>query len=100
MIRINLLGLVRPKLKAKAVPLEAKLQILFLVLAVVFAAVVVTVHWYTLREDVKKLEDSISLLNAQKVRMAQLQKEIDQFGGRKKLLQSRVDVIESLRKGQ
>lgn len=100
MIRINLLGLVRPKLKAKAVPLEAKLQILFLVLAVVFAAVAVTVHWNVLRGDVKRLDDGIRDKKADKDRMAQLQKEIDQFDRRKKLLQSRVDVIESLRKGQ
>lgn len=100
MIRINLLGLARPKVKAKAVPLEAKLQGLFLVLAVVLAAVWLGVHWYTLQDRLKALDADIARKQADKTRMAQLQKEIDQFDRRKKLLQSRVDVIEALRKGQ
>lgn len=100
MIRINLLGLVRPKIKAKAVPLESKLQGLFLALAVVLAGIWLGVHWYTLRDRVKTLDTDIARKTADKTRMGQLQKEIDQFDRRKKLLQSRVDVIESLRKGQ
>lgn len=100
MIKINLLGLERPKVKAKAVPLETRLQIFLLILCLAAAGGWLGLRYYTYVDDIKKLQAEITKKEADKLRMAQLQKEIDQFERRKKLLQSRIDVIETLKKGQ
>ncbi len=44
MIRINLLGQARPKATKQAVPLEATMQIIFLLVALGLAAVVLSVY--------------------------------------------------------
>lgn len=100
MIKINLLGAPRPKVKAKAVPLETRLQIFLLILCLLAAGGWLTLRYLTYKSDLQKIQTEIAKKEADKVRMAQLQKEIDQFERRKKLLQSRIDVIESLRKNQ
>lgn len=100
MIKINLLGAARPKVKAKAVPLETRLQIFLLILCLLAAGGWLTLRYLTYKSDLQKIQTEIAKKEADKVRMAQLQKEIDQFERRKKLLQSRIDVIESLRKNQ
>lgn len=100
MIKINLLGAARPKVKAKAVPLETRLQIFLLILCLLAAGGWLTLRYLTYKSDLQKIQTEIAKKEADKVRMAQLQKEIDQFERRKKLLQSRIDVIESLRMNQ
>lgn len=100
MIKINLLGIARPKVKAKAVPLESRLQILFLILALALSGIWLWISWSTYRDERADLEKAITKLEADKVRMAQLEKEIDQFDRRLKLLRSRNDVIDTLRKNQ
>jgi type IV pilus assembly protein PilN len=100
MIKINLLGAARPKVKAKAVPLETRLQIFLLILCLLAAGGWLALRYLTYKSDLQKIQTEIAKKEADKVRMAQLQKEIDQFERRKKLLQSRIDVIETLRKNQ
>ena len=54
MIRINLLGRVRPKAARKAVPLEGALQAGLLLAAVVFSIGVLWYEWAQLDSDAQK----------------------------------------------
>ena len=53
MIRINLLGQVRPKATKTTVPLEATIQIVFLLVALGLAAVVLGITYYQQKRDIE-----------------------------------------------
>jgi Tfp pilus assembly protein PilN len=100
MIRINLLGQARPKAAKKAVPLEATMQILFLLIAVGLAVVVLAVTYYSNKKTLDQTNQQISQLNAEKASLQQIKQDVDNFERQKAVLQQRIDVIETLQRNR
>ncbi len=100
MIRINLLGQARPKATKQAVPLEATLQILLGIAALVIAVVVLWVTYASQKRDLDTTNARIASLKAEKTSLQQVKQEVDQFESQKKALQTRIDVIEELQKNR
>ncbi|MFZ0523908.1 MAG: PilN domain-containing protein [Candidatus Acidiferrales bacterium] len=100
MIRINLLGQARPKATKQAVPLEATLQILLGIAALVIAVVVLWVTYASQKRDLDTTNARIASLKAEKTSLQQVKQEVDQFEAQKRALQTRIDVIEELQKNR
>jgi type IV pilus assembly protein PilN len=100
MIRINLLGQARPKATKQAVPLEATLQILLGIAALVIAVVVLWVTYASQKRDLDTTNARIASLKAEKTSLQQVKQEVDQFESQKRALQTRIDVIEELQKNR
>jgi len=100
MIRINLLGQARPKAAKSAVPLEATLQVVFLLVAVGVAALVLGVTYYQQKSELDKVNARIESLRAEKASLQQVKEEVDRFESQKAVLQQRIDVIENLQRNR
>ena len=100
MIRINLLGQPRPRAARRAVPLEATLQLLLLVLSLVFASGVLWYHWWQMNQDVKKKQEQIRSLTSEKARLENLKRQVETFDRQKAILQQRISVIEELQRNR
>ena len=100
MIRINLLGQPRPKAKRRAVPLEATLQIVFLVIAIVAAFGFLYLHWHQMNKDLRDTQKEIARLQGEKAQLEQLKQQIDAFDRQKAVLQQRIAVIEELQRNR
>lgn len=100
MIRINLLGQARPKAAKQAVPLEATLQIILFVAAVVVAGVILTVVYFSQKRDLDAANKRIAALRAEKASLEQIKQDVDRFESQKSVLQQRIDVIETLQKNR
>lgn len=100
MIRINLLGQSRPKAAKKAVPLEATVQIVFLLVAIGVAAVVLGITYYQQKSELDKTNARIAALRNEKTSLMQVKQEVDQFESQKAVLQQRIDVIETLQQNR
>jgi Tfp pilus assembly protein PilN len=100
MIRINLLGQVRPKAAKQAVPLEATVQAVFLLVAIGLALAVLGITYV---QDKRQLDDTnnrISALRAEKASLEQIKTQVQQFEQQKAVLKQRIDVIETLQKNR
>src|SRR5580658_6238582 len=100
MIRINLLGRARPKAQRKAVPLEATLQVVFLVAALLFSGGVLYYHWHSMNQEALELQAHIHRQQGEKARLEQLKNQVDQFERQKVVLQQRINVIEQLQRNR
>jgi Tfp pilus assembly protein PilN len=100
MIRINLLGQNRPKAAKKAVPLEATVQVLFLVAAVGLALVVLGITYYQQKRELDATNTHISTLKAERASLQQIKHDVDQFESQKAILQQRINVIETLQRNR
>ena len=100
MIRINLLGRARPKPARRAVPLEATLQIVFLLIALAAALGFLWIHWYQMSVALAKKQDEIRRLQAERAQLQQLKEQIEAFKNQKALLTQRIAVIEELQRNR
>jgi type IV pilus assembly protein PilN len=100
MIRINLLGQLRPKAAKKAVPLEATVQLLFLAAAIGLAVVVLAIVYVSQKKQLDTTNSRISALNAEKASLQQVKRDVDQYESQKSVLQQRINVIETLQKNR
>ena len=100
MIRINLLGQARPKAARRAVPLEATLQILLLVLCIVAAVAFLGVHYYQLNKEIGETQTKIRNLQGEKARLENLKQQVENFDRQKAVLQQRIAVIEDLQRNR
>src|SRR5580658_6052578 len=100
MIRINLLGQARPKATKQAVPLEATLQIVLGIAALLIAFVVLGVTYTSQKHELDATNSRILALKAEKASLQQVKQEVDRFEEQKKALQTRIDVIEELQKNR
>jgi Tfp pilus assembly protein PilN len=100
MIRINLLGQLRPKAAKKAVPLEATVQVLFLAAAIGLAVVVLAIVYVSQKKQLDTTNSRISALNAEKASLQQVKRDVDQYESQKSVLQQRINVIETLQKNR
>lgn len=99
MIRINLLGRARPKVKRR-VAITGALQLALFIVPVALALVALAGHWWIIGEDVKKLDQDIKTKQAEKAQMAQLEKEIKDFEAKQAIVDARIKVIEDLKTNQ
>ena len=100
MIRINLLGQARPKATKQAVPLEATLQIILGIAALLIAFVVLGVTYTSQKHELDATNSRILALKAEKTSLQQVKQEVEQFEAQKRALQTRIDVIEELQKNR
>ena len=100
MIRINLLGQARPKATKQAVPLEATMQIIFLLVALGLAAIVISVTYFQQKRDLDATNARISALRAEKQSLQQVKQDVDRFESQKSVLEQRINVIETLQKNR
>jgi type IV pilus assembly protein PilN len=98
MIRINLLGQVRPKAARRPVPLGAMFQLMLIVGALALSIGALWLHYAALHSEVRKTQEQISKLTAEKLRLEGLKREVDTFDARKKVLTQRINVIEQLQR--
>jgi Tfp pilus assembly protein PilN len=100
MIRINLLGQIRPKAAKQSVPLESTLQILLGVAALAIALVVLSVTYYSQKRQLDDTNARIAALKAEKTSLQQIKQEVDRFETQKAALQTQIGVIENLQKNR
>jgi type IV pilus assembly protein PilN len=100
MIRINLLGQARPKAARRAVPLEATLQILMLVLALILGLGFLYMDYWGTSKKIDVVQKHIDALKIEKARLEAIKLQVDAFEKQKQLLQQRVNVIEALQRNR
>jgi Tfp pilus assembly protein PilN len=100
MIRINLLGQARPKATKQAVPLEATMQIIFLLVALGLAFIVLSVTYFQQKRDLDATNTRIAALRAEKQSLQQVKQDVDRFESQKSVLEQRINVIETLQKNR
>jgi Tfp pilus assembly protein PilN len=100
MIRINLLGRARPKTVRQAVPLEATLQIVFLVAALAISFGFLYIHYWQMDKDDKVVLAHIQKQRGEKARLEQLKQQVENFEKQKAVLQQRIAVIEELQRNR
>ena len=79
MIRINLLGQARPKATKQAVPLEATIQIIFLLVALGLAAVVLWSRITSRRESWMRRTRGLRRYGPRKQSLQQVKQDVDRF---------------------
>lgn len=100
MIRINLLGQARPKATKQAVPLEATMQVIFLLVALGLAFIVLFVTYYQQKKELDTVNARIAALRAEKQSLQQVKQDVDRFESQKSVLEQRISVIETLQKNR
>ena len=100
MIRINLLGRARPKAARQAVPLEATLQIVFFVLALVVAGGILYYDWHSMTQQAAEVRANIQRQTGEKARLEQLKTQVEQFEKQRAVLQQRINIIEELQRNR
>jgi type IV pilus assembly protein PilN len=100
MIRINLLGRARPKATRQAVPLEATLQVVFLVASLVVAGGVLYFHLHSMNVEAQTVQLHIQRQMGEKARLEQLKTQVDDFEKQKAVLQQRISIIEELQRNR
>jgi Tfp pilus assembly protein PilN len=100
MIRINLLGQARPKATKQAVPLEATMQIIFLLVALGLAAVVLSVTYFQQKKELDATNARIAALRSEKQSLQLVKQDVDRFEAQKAVLEQRINVIETLQKNR
>lgn len=99
MIRINLLGRARPRVK-RPVEITGVLQLVLVLVPVGLAVLLLFIHYVRINADIAQLEENIRVKQQEKAQMAQLETEIAEFEKKDALLQGRIKVIEELRRNQ
>lgn len=100
MIRINLLGRARPKAARKAVPLEATLQIVFLLASLIVGFGLLYVHYWQMDKEDRGVLAHIAAQNREKARLELLKQQVDNFEKQKVVLQQRISIIEQLQRNR
>src|SRR5271163_739160 len=100
MIRINLLGQIRPKATKQSVPLESTLQILLGVAALAIALIVLSVTYYSQKHQLDDTNQRIQALRLEKANLQVIKQEVDRFETQKAALQTQIGVIENLQKNR
>jgi type IV pilus assembly protein PilN len=100
MIRINLLGRSRPKAARQAVPLEATLQIVFLVTSLLVASGILYYDWYSTKQRSAEVRAHIQRQTGEKARLEQLKTQVELFDRQRGVLQQRINLIEELQRNR
>lgn len=100
MIRINLLGRTRPKPVRTSVPLEATLQIIFFMAALVLGFGLLYVHYWQMEKEDKQVQAHIQKQMGEKARLEQIKQQVENFEKQRNVLQQRIAVIEALQRNR
>src|SRR5207302_7398552 len=98
MIRINLLGQIRPKASRRPVDTGAALPIVFVGAGLVLGGIMLAFFYFTSQKQLSAENDKIKALKAQKAELTGIKAQVEEFDRQKKLLQTRVDTIEKLQR--
>ncbi len=98
MIRINLLGQVRPKSARRPVDTGAALPVVFIGAGLVLGALVLGFFYYTWQKQLNEENARIKTLTAQKADLEQTKLQVEAFEKQKVVLQQRVSTIEQLQR--
>src|ERR1700675_2889743 len=98
MIRINLLGQVRPKSARRPVDTGAALPVVFIGAGLVLGALVLGFFYYTWQKQLNEENARIKTLMAQKTDLEQTKLQVEAFEKQKVILQQRVSTIEQLQR--
>jgi len=98
MIRINLLGQIRPKASRRPVDTGAALPVVFIGAGLVLGALVLGFFYYTWQNQLNKENTEIKRLQAQKTDLEQTKQQVEAFEKQKIVLQQRVSTIEQLQR--
>src|SRR6202158_3676676 len=98
MIRINLLGQVRPKSARRPVDTGAALPVVFIGAGLILGALVLGFFYYTWQKQLNEENSRIKALTAQKTDLEQTKLQVEAFEKQKTVLQQRVSTIEQLQR--
>jgi type IV pilus assembly protein PilN len=98
MIRINLLGQIRPKAARPPVDTGAALPIVFVGAGLVLGGLVLGYIYLSWQKQLSAENDKIKSLKAQKTELTSIKAQVEEFDRQKKTLQTRVDTIEKLQR--
>lgn len=98
MIRINLLGQMRPKASRRPVDTGAALPLVFVGAGVLVGALVLLYLYHSWQTQLNDENTRIKQLTAQKTDLEQLKKQVEAFEAQKVTLQQRVNTIEQLQR--
>ena len=100
MIRINLLGQIRPKAARRAPTGEpgGALPVVFILGGVVLGVLLLFGYYVTLQKDLAKATNDIKLLRAQKTELELIKQQVESFERQKVELQKRIGIIEQLQR--
>jgi type IV pilus assembly protein PilN len=76
------------------------MQIVFLLGALVAAGLILVLHYWSLGRDIQAINRNIAIQQREKDRLATLKQQVEAFEVQKRVLQQRIDVIETLRRNQ
>ena len=100
MIRINLLGRVRPKAARRPVAVGAALQIALFIAALVGSLGFLWIHWYQAKSDLDRAQTHIAQLKMELSRLQGVKAQVEAFDRQKAVLQQRISVIEELQRNR
>jgi Tfp pilus assembly protein PilN len=100
MIRINLLGQVRPKAAGPSLPLEATIRIFMLVGAIGLAMVILGIRYVQMNRDLEDTKRQIAQNLQDKARLEQVRAEVEKYEKDMGILQQRISVIEELQRNR
>jgi Tfp pilus assembly protein PilN len=98
MIRINLLGQVRPKSARRPVDTGAAMPAVFIAAGLVLGSLVLGFFYYTWQTKLNAVNADIKRLTAQKADLEQTKQQVELFEKQKVVLQQRVATIEQLQR--
>src|ERR1700739_5130781 len=101
MIRINLLGQIRPKASRRqtmAVDTGGAMPVAFIGVGVLVGLVVLGFFYYTWEKQLTEENNKIKTLQAQKTELEQTKQQVEAFEKKKAVLQQRVNTIEQLQR--
>ena len=98
MIRINLLGQVRPKAARRPVDTGAALPLVFVGAGAALGLVALFLLYLSWQKQLNDENTQIKQLQAQKTDLEQIKQQVDTFEAQKKILTQRVQTIEQLQR--
>jgi type IV pilus assembly protein PilN len=98
MIRINLLGQIRPKASRRPVDTGAALPVLFIGAGLVLGFLVLGFLYYSWQQQLNTENNKIKALQAQKTDLENIKQQVEAFDKQKQVLQQRVSTIEQLQR--
>src|SRR5580693_2173689 len=98
MIRINLLGQIRPKAARRPVDTGAALPVVFIGAGLVLGALVLGFFYYTWQKQLNEENNRVKALTAQKTDLENTKQQVEAFEKQKTILQQRVSTIEQLQR--
>src|ERR1700681_4276133 len=98
MIRINLLGQIRPKASRRPVDTGAALPVLFIDAGLALGVLVLGFLFYSWQQQLNTENSKIKTLQAQKTDLESIKQQVEAFDKQKQVLQQRVSTIEQLQR--